>query len=74
MCLALAATMLVSGVIGTARRRHRITSWTSLPTPPGLGGFSRVVPVAEDDVWATTGTVAFHWDGAAWTAVPLPDD
>ncbi|TDB94935.1 hypothetical protein [Actinomadura sp. 7K534] len=57
-----------------AAARFDGTSWTSLPTPPGLGGFGRVVPVAEDDVWATTGTVAVHWDGAAWTAVPFPDD
>ncbi|MFA1546821.1 hypothetical protein [Actinomadura chokoriensis] len=50
------------------------TSWKSVPTPPGLGGLSRVVPVAEDDVWATTATVAVHWDGTGWTEFPFPDD
>ncbi|MEV5829041.1 hypothetical protein AB0L25_26130 [Spirillospora sp. NPDC052242] len=50
------------------------TSWKSLPTPPGLGSFGRVVPVTEDEVWATTAWVAVHWDGTDWTAAPFPDE
>ncbi|OLT11161.1 hypothetical protein BJF79_04520 [Actinomadura sp. CNU-125] len=57
-----------------AAARFDGTSWTSIPPAPSVTGFSGIVPVAEDDVWATTATDVLHWDGTAWTDVPFPDE
>ena len=62
------------------------SAWTAvpMPVPPGAGamGAFDVEAIAPDDVWAVGwwsgpdgGDHAFvqHWNGAAWSLVPLPD-
>ena len=62
------------------------SAWTTvpMPVPPGVGtmGAFDVEAIADDDVWAVgwwsgpdSGDHAFvqHWNGAAWSMVPLPD-
>ncbi|KPC94854.1 hypothetical protein [Streptomyces albus] len=53
------------------------TRWTPLPgPPPGTAGSRGIVDVrafAADDIWALRGdSVAYHWDGARWSATELP--
>lgn len=61
------------------------TAWTTVPTPnpsPGLNHLFAVAVVSSNDVWAVgstagknTGdtTIAEHWNGSTWSAVPTPN-
>jgi hypothetical protein len=61
------------------------TAWTTVPTPnpsPGLNALFAVAAVSSSDVWAVgstaarnTGdtTIAEHWNGSTWSAVPTPN-
>jgi hypothetical protein len=60
------------------------TSWTNVPGPDELHGYvtpKAVEAIAADDAWVvgstgeTPGTaqaMALHWNGSAWSSVPLP--
>jgi hypothetical protein len=61
-------------------------SWTVVPTPPPssflVETLNGVAAFASNDVWAvgyttpglyTATTLALHWDGTSWTAVPTPN-
>lgn len=60
------------------------TTWASLtpPAPPGTQatGIQHVSAASPTDVWllgtdtggTTDGTFAAHWDGTAWSAIPVP--
>jgi PKD repeat protein len=64
------------------------SQWTVVPSPviPGGSGFDAVTALDADDAWAvgyragglpefqaTSVTLAAHWNGTSWTAVPTPN-
>ncbi|MBT2227802.1 hypothetical protein [Nonomuraea sp. NEAU-A123] len=38
------------------------------------GALTSVSAAAENDVWATGSTIAYHWNGMAWTLTPYPTE
>jgi hypothetical protein len=71
--------------VGTLAEHWNGTSWTIVASPNPVAGtnlFNAVTAIGPDDVWAVgesivpgdpSRTLAEHWDGAAWTAVPTPN-
>src|SRR5438876_659026 len=59
-------------------------TWSQLPSPNlklSYNGLSSIAAVSKNDIWAvgwaTTGdtdgdALAMHWDGQAWSMVPVP--
>jgi hypothetical protein len=39
---------------------------------PGTASLSDVAAIAPDDVWAVGQGLSMHWDGTAWSLVPIP--
>jgi hypothetical protein len=72
------------GVGTTLAERWDGSAWHAVPTPGRRGAWLQdVVVLASDDVWAVGGwvrpgatghghTLALHFDGASWSAVPTP--
>ncbi len=61
------------------------STWTTVPSDPGTvidPALTAVAEVAPDDVWAVgvnyrsglteTDNLAMHWDGDAWSYIPMP--
>jgi hypothetical protein len=66
------------GEAGTLIEHFNGTKWSIVPTPIERGVVLGMSAIAPDDVWAVgndnrTGitSLAMHWDGAAWTEVPV---
>jgi hypothetical protein len=50
------------------------TSWTIVLTPPGSHALSVIAASGPNDVWALgQGKASFHYNGVAWSRVPIPD-
>ncbi len=63
----------VFGPIGSTVVFHLLNGhFQAVSVPSDLTGITRVF--AEDDVWAARSNGLYHWDGATWTATPLPVD
>src|SRR5437764_14521584 len=46
-------------------------AWRIVPSP-GTTSLSDVAAIAPDDVWAVGQGLSMHWDGMAWSTVPIP--